>query len=525
MEDAKRFSSTMSIKGKASIAVIVVVTFVSGILVATVGTNVLGLANRVGSDSQAGTLLEPPNRPVQSTAAGAAIAFEDVFVQIAESVNPSVVQIRSERVSKTEGFATNPFEGTPFEDMFRRNIPPQQFRSNALGSGVIINADGHIITNNHVIQEAEELEVQLFNGEYYDAQVVGTDPNSDLAVIKIDAPQDLTTIKFGSFDEVRIGQWVMAFGSPLSEDLGNTVTAGIVSAVGRTSLALSQLNTFSSFIQTDAAINPGNSGGPLVNLRGELVGINSAIFSRSGGSQGIGFAIPVDVVSNVTTQLIQTGEVKRAFLGVSFGPVSPSLSDAFGVPRGAAQVEGVTAGSAAEIADLKSGDIIVAVNGVQLKDYNQLRTTIANKLPGESVDLLVVRDGKKRTITVKLGQRDDDAIARSEDAPTANPDTELESLGMTISDTSPDLLRRFGFSNESLKGAVITEIDRGSDAYREAELRQGDVITEVDRKPITSRAQLLRAYEAVDAGDMFLVRIVRPAGTDTRSFITALKKQ
>jgi serine protease Do len=512
----------MSVRGKVSVAAVVVATFVAGILGSTLGSNLLGVADQVGSDSRAVSVSPSPDtqHPTSSP-----LTFEDTFVQIAERVNPTVVQIRSERVTTQQGWTVNPFEGTPFEDMFRRNMPPSELRSKALGSGVIINGDGHIITNNHVVQGSEELEVQLYDGEYYDATVIGTDPNSDLAVIKIEANDALPTIPFGTFEEIRIGQWVLAFGSPLSEDLGNTVTAGIVSAIGRTSLALSQLNTFSSFIQTDAAINPGNSGGPLVNLRGELVGINSAIFSRSGGYQGIAFSIPVDVVRNVTTQLIETGSVQRGFLGVRFGPVSPSLAEAVSVPRGAAQIESVEQGSAADKARLKPGDIIVAVDGNQLKDYNQLRTIIANKLPGQSVQLSIVRDAEQTDVTVQLGTRDEEAIAAN-DSGSGTPDESesLDGLGLSLSDASPDLLARYGYSEEGLKGVIVTNVEQNSDSYREAELRPGDLITEVDKKSISSRAEFLRAIGSVGAGDMFLIRVNRPAGESTRTFITALKK-
>ncbi len=515
----------MSTRGRVSIAVVVVVTFVAGALMATLGSNLLGLAHRAGNDSlaQVAALAEDD---AGFAAAASVLAFEDAFVQIAETVNPSVVQIRSERVTSREGMTVNPFEGTPFEDMFRRNIPPTEFRSNALGSGVIISEEGHIITNNHVIREAEELEVQLFSGEYHKAEVIGTDPNSDLAVIKIDGAENLTTIRFGTPDEIRVGQWVMAFGSPLSEELGNTVTAGIVSAVGRTSLALSQLNTFSAFIQTDAAINPGNSGGPLVNLRGEIVGINSAIFSRSGGYQGVGFAIPVDVVRNVTSQLIDTGEVRRGFLGVTFGPVSEALSKAYDVPRGAAQVESVTPSSAAERAGLEAGDVIVAVDGRRLRDYNELRTIIANKLPGDEVSLRVVRDGRERQITVNLGTRKDEELAanntgRPGDSPDAAP---MEALGITLRDSSPELLGRFGFSDDGLKGVLITDVEQSSDAFREADLRRGDLITEADKKPVRTRSDFERVYESVAPGDMFLVRATRANRSIERSFITALRQ-
>jgi serine protease Do len=417
----------------------------------------------------------------------------------------------------------NPFEGSPFEDFFRRQVPPQEYRSQALGSGVIVGSEGYIITNNHVIAEAEELEVKLFGGEFHDAEVIGTDPNSDLAVIKIDV-DGLPSVSYGDPADVRIGQWVMAFGSPLSEDLGNTVTAGIVSGLGRTSFQLSRLNSFSAFIQTDAAINPGNSGGPLVNLRGELIGINSAIYSRSGGYQGVGFAIPVNVVRNVVSQLIDTGTVERGFLGVMFGPISPALAEALDVPRGAAQIEDVTDGSAADEADLREGDIIVAVDGNALRDYNQLRTIIANKLPGEKAELSIVREDARLEKVVTLGRRDEAALAAADRSPSADREDELSGLGITVRDVTQDVLNSLGIEGESISGVVIVNIDSASDAYRDAELRVEDIIVEIDKKKVRSREEFEEAYDAIPDGEAFIVRVIRPGRGSVRSFVTALTK-
>jgi serine protease Do len=226
----------------------------------------------------------------------------------------------------------------------------------------------------------------------------------------------------------------------------------------------------------------------------------------------------------VTTQLIDTGEVRRGFLGVMFGPVSAALSEAFDVPRGAAQIESVTEGSAAARAGLQAGDVIVAIDEMKLKDYNELRTIIANKLPGETVQLAIVRDGKERSVSVTLGTRDDDAIARSEPTDETGSGDAMEVLGFGLTDATPDILGRLGFTDENTKGVVITEIDRSSDAYGEADLREGDLITEIDRKPISNRREFKRALDSIAAGDMFLVRVMRPAGQTTRSFITALSK-
>lgn len=512
----------MSAKRKASIAVFVVVAFLSGILFTTVGANLFNLGQNVATESVAAdtaekTVIAPVNP-------GARLELEEAFIEVAEAISPSVVQIRSEQVIEQDP-NDNPFEGTPLEDFFNAPNQGPQFRS-GLGSGVITRTDGYIITNNHVIALADELEVRLADGRFLDATVIGTDPSSDLAVIKVEAV-NLPAISFGTIDGVRVGQWVMAFGSPLSEDLDNTVTAGIVSALGRTSTSLTRLNQFSAFIQTDAAINPGNSGGPLVDLRGQLIGINSAIYSRSGGSQGIGFAIPVNVVENVTTQLIETGKVERGFLGVNFDRVSETLAEALDVPRGAAQVSSVVPGSAAEEAGLQEGDIITKVNDSELRDYNQLRTIIANLAPGSQIELDVVRGDEQMRISVTLGTRPDNPTAenRPQDR-NDDEDSSIEDLGLRLSDLGRDTLRRLDIeTTEPVEGVLITSVDTNSPAAREAELRQGDIITEIDRQKIDNLDTFEQVYRRIENGDTFLVRVLRRQGDNTlRPFLTALSK-
>ena len=517
----------MSITGKSSLAIFIVVAFLSGILFTTVGANIFDLGDKIGTTSEAA--IAEGTTTVEVADNDPALTLEDAFVRVAESVNPAVVQIHAEQRVEGRSFqGQNPFEGTPFEPFFGNpggGDAGPQFRS-GLGSGVIARSDGYIITNNHVIAQADELEVSLADGRYLEAEVIGTDPNSDLAVIKVNAT-DLPSISFGQMDDVRIGQWVMAFGSPLSEDLDNTVTAGIVSAMGRTSRNLSSLNLYAAFIQTDAAINPGNSGGPLVNLRGELVGINSAILSRSGGNQGIGFAIPVNVVENVVGQLIDKGHVERGFLGVTFDQVPATLADALDVPRGAAQVTSVQPNSAAEEAGLQEGDIITEVQGQPLRDYNQLRTIISNHLPGDELELRLVRNGDERTVTATLGTLElDEAI--SSNAPNQRGDDEdssMEQLGLSLSDVTPTLLQRLGVEDaNNIAGVVITDIQTGSTAYRDAELRRGDIITEVDREPVENLSAFRSVYRQIEQGNTFLVRVLRPGGGELRPFLTALTK-
>ena len=515
----------MSIRSKSAAFVLVTAAFLAGILFTSAGLHLLPSGDALTETTHAAPLGHATDAPVRL--GSEAVDLQEAFIRVAETINPTVVQIHSEKVIKER--MGNPFEGTPWENFF--NAPGgdqnREFRSQALGSGVLFREDGYIITNNHVIDGADALEVKLYDGEFYDAEVVGTDPASDLAIIKIDA-KGLPAITFGEIEDVRVGQWVLAFGSPLSEDLGNTVTAGIVSAMGRTSANLSQLNSFAAFIQTDAAINPGNSGGPLVNLEGRLIGINSAILSRSGGYQGIGFAIPVDVVENVTNQLIEHGSVRRGYLGVLFGRVSPALAEAWDVPRGAALVSEVQPGTPAEEAGLKEGDVIVAVDGQELQDNFQLLTIIGNKRPGDTVTLTYVRDGERHTTTVTLGTRPDDLTAEREgprDEGEGRKNTSLkEELGFEIRNLTPATVERLGLE-EDVRGVLVTNIDEGSDAFREAELRQYDIITEIDRKPVRNVAEFQDIYDAIEPGKTFIVRVARVTqGGTVNTFLTALTK-
>ncbi len=535
----KSLNQLMSKLSRISLMAFVVGAFLGGILLATAGANFFDRGDIVATGATASTIAtldRVDSQPATVIPPAAVQGLEDSFTQVAELVSPTVVQIRSEKVQKTQQ-RTSPFEGTPFEDFFSRGVPgspgspgspdiPNEFRSQALGSGVIISQDGFIVTNNHVVEGTENLEVKLFDGEFHDATIVGTDPNSDLAVIKIDVT-GLNSLSFGDPENVRVGQWVLAFGSPLSADLDNTVTAGIVSAVQRSGSSLRQVNALPSFIQTDAAINPGNSGGALVNIRGELIGINSAILSRSGGSQGIGFAIPIDIVENVTSQLISTGEVKRGYLGISFGTVSPALAKAYDVPRAAAQVSTVEPGLAADKAGLKPGDLIVKVDDKKLNDYNALAVSIANRLPGETVQLAIVREGKEITVPVKLGLRPaDEVIADRMRGSTPDvPSEEMTGLGLKLADLNAQTLQALGMEGDlAEKGVLIADIDTDSDAFRDAELRKGDIITEIDKKAVNGRSNFEKVYRNIDSGDTFIIRVHRFIGGVDQTFITALVK-
>ena len=515
----------MSAKSKVSLSIFVVVAFLAGVLFSTAGANLLGLGDRVGTGTFAfdgGDTRLPASNAVAPSVAD----FEDAFVEVADRVNETVVQIRAEKVVSGMQNPFGRFEGSPFEDFFERFDPrgdrddegdeaPEQPRSQGLGSGVIAREDGYIITNNHVVEDAENLRVILLDGRELEAEIVGLDENSDLAVIKVDA-SGLPAISFADIADVQVGQWVMAFGSPLDVSLGNTVTSGIVSALGRYS-PRSQNYTLQNFIQTDAAINPGNSGGPLVNLRGELVGINSQIYTRTGGNQGIGFAIPVNTVKNVTGQLIESGAVRRGRLGVQFEGVSESLARALDLPRGAAQIRDVQEGTAAEEAGLQEGDIITAIDGRQLRDFRDLSQTILNRQPGDEIELTIVRDEEEQTVEVTLGELSEEAMrtASAERRGSREQNSELEeSLGFSYEDLQnvpPEQARRFNLDESDVtEGVLVTDVDVDSPAFRDAGIRVGAIILEMDGERVRSVEDFEEIYEGVEPGETFIVRLGYP---------------
>lgn len=505
-------------RSSVSLLVIIVIAFMTGMIFVSAGGNILGIADKLSSDSRA------ENRSVERLSPLDGLSFEEAFQVVAETVNPAVIQINSSKRVPRRGidfFGSNPFFDEFFgRDRRERQEDRDQFQlQQGLGSGVIIRADGYIVTNRHVIDGADELEVRLFDGRVFDAEVVGADELSDVAVIRIDVDEELPYVSTGNSDDLRVGQWVLAFGSPLSESLSNTVTAGIVSALGR----FSRGNRIENFIQTDAAINPGNSGGPLVDLKGQLVGLNTAIYTQTGGYQGVGLAIPGNTIKSVAEQLISEGRVTRGYLGIRFSPISEALSKALNAPRGAAQVASVEDGGAAEKAGLKEGDVIVAIDGKELTNANELLTIVATAMPGDELELRVLRDDKQRTIKVTLGERPGDLAAEAAPAERNSRGDGVEdienSLGLTLRTLDDDLRQRFEIADD-VKGVLLTAVDATSEAFSDADMRQGDVIIEVDKEPVETVQDFVRVYRRVDASDTFLVRIHRGAG----SFLTALTK-
>ena len=411
------------------------------------------------------------------------------FRSVAKKVSPAVVFIQAEHVLKGNEGNINPFEGGPFgDDFFRRFFgqPPQQQnphqglpkqRSVGQGSGFIISADGYIMTNNHVVGDADKVTVRLLDGREYTAKTIGTDPPTDVAIIKIDADGELPFLKLGDSDQLEVGDWVLAVGNPFG--LSHTLTAGIVSAKGRSGMGL---NDYENFIQTDAAINPGNSGGPLVNLDGEVVGMNSAIFSRSGGYMGIGFAIPINMIEDIRDQLVEHGSVTRGRLGVYIQDLTKDLADSFGIEqRKGILVAQVLEKSPAEEAGLKQGDVIIALDGNPVEKVAKFRNQIALTHPGTKVTLTVLRDGKEKKVDVKIGTLD------AEEGGQAAPGGDIPKLGLSLQKLTPELADRLGY--QDAKGVLVTAVEPDSLAAR-AGIERGNLIEEVNRKSVTSPDQV-----------------------------------
>ncbi len=446
------------------------------------------------------------------------------FAELAESVSPSVVNITT---STTVAGRTGPQgivpEGSPFEDFFREfqdrngegNRPR---RSSALGSGFVISEDGYIVTNNHVIEGADEIMIEFFEGFELPATLVGTDPNTDIAVLKVEAESPLKYVNFGDSNNARVGDWVMAMGNPLGQ--GFSVSAGIVSARNR---ALS--GTYDDYIQTDAAINRGNSGGPLFNLDGEVIGVNTAILSPNGGSIGIGFSMASNVVTRVVDQLKEFGETRRGWLGVRIQDVTEDLAEGLGLEQAkGALVSDVPEGPAME-AGMEAGDVIVTFDGTEVEDTRQLVRIVANTPVGKTVRVVVNRDGETKTLKVTLARREEaeSAIPAAAAGPDAADPQELETLGLTLSPLTEELRAELGVP-DGTDGLAVMEVDEASQAFEKG-LRAGDVITEAGQSAVVTVTDLEdRITEARDEGRKSILLLVRRAG-DPRFVALGLEEE
>jgi serine protease Do len=452
-------------------------------------------------------LIVVPVRP------SAARATPDSFADLAAQVSPSVVNITTSTTiaAPTDEGPVVP-EGSPFEDFFERfgnpNAPRGPQRSNALGSGFVISEDGYIVTNNHVIDGADEISIEFFSGSTLDAKLIGTDPKTDIALLKVESDTPLPYVSFGNSDVMRVGDWVMAMGNPLGQ--GFSVSAGIVSARNR---ELS--GTYDDFIQTDAAINRGNSGGPLFNMDGQVIGVNTAILSPNGGSIGIGFSMASNVVSKVVQQLKDFGETRRGWLGVRIQDVTADVAEAMGLTdQKGALVTDVPDGPAKD-GGMLSGDVITSFDGAPVGDTRELVRRVADADVGRAVRVEVLRDGKTETLLITLGRREEaesTEVPADENAPDAPASKDV--LGMTLSALTPEQQSELGLP-QGTEGLVVTNIDEMSEAYEKG-LRSGDVITEAGQQKITSVADLeARISEAKDAGRKSLLLLIR-RGADPR---------
>jgi serine protease Do len=435
--------------------------------------------------------------------------FSDAFAQLAASVKPAVVAIKTEKEVRFSR------RGTPFDEFFGRPFSRSPEGrgggvQEGLGSGVIVSKDGYILTNNHVITNgsrgddavADRIVVEMADMRSFVAEVVGRDPNTDLAVLKIDTDDDLPFLSFGDADEIDVGEWVIAIGNPFGQL--HTVTTGIVSALGRGA----GLSDYEDYIQTDAAINPGNSGGALVNTAGELIGINTAIVTRSGGYQGIGFAIPIDLADKIMGQLIAHGEVRRGLLGIGIDEVSAELADALGLDsRQGVLVTSVLKDLPAAAAGLRTYDVIREVDGESTDTPAALRNQIAHTSPGTKVHLKVLREGRERSFTVELASLDDSSVPTAPSEPR-----EAEKLGMAVQELTDEVAQRLGLDGEN--GVLVAQVQRGSAAAR-AGVRPRDLIVEIDRKPVGSLDEYEEALDAAEGTALLMVHRLTRQGMRT----------
>jgi serine protease Do len=476
-----------------------------------------GLALGLGAAATAMNAIHDPIPAVDAQAAQAVITGSSgpgelalAFRESSRSALPAVVYVQVEAAPRTTSRQANPFQGTPFEEFFMQPNPQQMPRRGS-GSGFIISPDGYILTNNHVIQNATQVTVTLTDRREFDATVVGRDPNTDVAVLKIDG-QDLPVARIGDPDALQVGDWVLALGYPL--DLGETVTAGIVSAKGR-SIGIMRQNREAAaplehFIQTDAAINPGNSGGPLVNLNGEVIGMNTAIASPTGYNAGYGFAVPVSIARRVADDLIRHGVVHRPRLGVEIKPVSLADVEVFGLPARRGAVVATLQDGPARSAGIAVGDVIVSIGGRDIEGTDDLMEQIALRRPGETVPVDVIRYGERRRFNVRLGTLETETVAQAP-APPAERES-VSRLGFAATEVTPQIARQLNI--RATEGLVVTQVEPMGPAAQ-AGLTPGFQIERINGRGIRNASDLRSAAEALRAGATVSVVGRTAAGNET----------
>jgi serine protease Do len=423
------------------------------------------------------------------------------FADLVEVLKPSVVNISTTSMVKQRGFfqqaPKSPYgQKDPFEDFFKKffggNSPQKEFKRQGLGSGFIISEDGYVVTNNHVVARAEDIKVILEDGTEFKAEVIGKDPKTDLAVLKIEADYDFVAVQVGNSEDLRIGDWVMAIGNPFG--LGYTVTSGIISAKGR-SLGL---GAYDDFIQTDAPLNPGNSGGPLFNLNGEVIGVNTAIAARG---QGIGFAIPINLASNVINQLKNSGKVVRGWLGVIIQEITPEIAEGIGLQStDGALIADVSPDSPADKAGLKSGDVVIKFNNQPIEEFSDLTRFVGAAKPDSDVNLTIIRNGSEKGLNVQLGELKDKLKPAEQDK---QPESKI---GLNVKEITPELAQKYKLDRE--EGVIIFNVERGSKAFN-AGFRSGDIIVNIDKEEIKSIDDYEKAIEKVVNGKLALFLVKR----------------
>jgi len=461
------------------------------ILTAVLAITVLGFGYGMST-----TVKETPQPQTETVHSSGPAMVPASFSALAEEARPGVVNIQVTQKVRNTGFTSQDFSGFPFGEnspfgpFFQSNPQMDQIQEGT-GSGFIIDRKGYIITNNHVVENAEKIQVKLANGQEYGAEIVGTDTKTDLALIKINGAGSLHPLTLGDSNDVKVGSWVVAIGSPFG--LEQTVTQGIVSGKGR----VIGSGPYDDFIQTDASINPGNSGGPLINMKGEVVGINTAMYPSG---QGIGFAIPIDMAKSIIPQLETKGTVTRGWLGVGIQEITPALEQSFSLKdQKGALVADVYSGSPAAEAGIQAGDVITRFDGNQINDPKDLSQSVASTSVGKTVDVTLIRDGKTVERSVEVGEMEDSQkISRQSPSP--------KTLGITVQEITPEVARDLGLDSDA--GVVVRSIEPGSPAA-DAGIRAGDVIREINRKPVNSVRDFVAKIHQAESGGSILLRMQR----------------